>query len=389
MSPPTFLHFQLAITTFSSSSSATVASGNVDSDVAVVPLERPIQRTRRRSATAPSPLLLPYFIAGAENRLASFVARQETSLFDLGNPLLFTGPVGSGKTSLALHVAQREANQLGYTESSAILHLPASDFSRRFAEAVSADDLPPFREEINRVPVLVIDDLHLMLTKPAAQEELAARIEHRTDHFLSTILTCRRMPTEIRGLRPSLVSRSLPGLTIPLKCPSGESRRMLLFELAMQFDVTLDEMLLAMLDEGLPSDAPARSLAASMKQIDLWCRMHEKPPCVEAVTSALEQVAPETQLTLKKITTAVARRFGLRSRDLLSSSRKAHIVRARSLAMLLARRLTPQSMNRIGDHFGGRDHTTVMHAIRKTEAQLDDDADLRQAANEISEKLSR
>ena len=337
---------------------------------------------------AVSPLILPYFVAGSENRLVSFVARHEESLFDLGNPLLFTGPVGSGKTSLALHVAVREANQVGHTESSAILHLSSSDFSRRFAESISADDLPPFRVEIDNIPVLVIEDLHLMVTKPAAQEELASRIEFRTNRFLPTVLTCRRIPTEVRGLRPSLVSRSLVGLTVPLRCPAGEARRLVIVELAMQFNLSLDEMLLSMLDEALPQDVPTRSIAATMRQIDLWCRMHESPPCVEAVTAALEQVSPETQLTLKKITTTVARRFGLRSRDLLSSSRKAHIVRARSLAMLLARRLTPQSMNRIGDHFGGRDHTTVMHAIRKTESQLDTDADLRLAANEISEKLS-
>ncbi|TWT82405.1 Chromosomal replication initiator protein DnaA [Planctomycetes bacterium CA13] len=354
------------------------------------PLERPLVKSRRRSsASAASPLVLPYFLAGPENRLVAFVARQEASLFEFGNPILFVGPTGCGKTALALHMGVRYANQLGFTENNAVVHLPAIEFARRYGDAVAADVVNSLRDEIEKAPVLIIDDLHLMTSKTSAQNELAQRIEARVEARLPTILTCRRLPTEVRGLRPSLVSRSIPGLTIPVHCPAGETRSLLLRELAVAFNLDLDASMFGMLDEGLDIAMPVRAIAAVMRQIDLWCRMKKLPPSCEAVEAAIQSVSPSKEISLAKITNTVARHFRQRAKELRSSSRKQHLVRARSLAMLLARRLTSLSMNDIGDYFGGRDHTTVLHAIRKTEELLRDNADLRQAADELTEKLSR
>ncbi|WP_345684394.1 helix-turn-helix domain-containing protein [Novipirellula caenicola] len=358
----------------------------VESEVFAFPLERPPLKVRRRES-AVNPILLPYFIAGPENRLAAFVARQETSVFELGNPILLVGPSGSGKTALALHVSVRHANKLGYIDASGVQHLPAIEFARRFAEAVAADDLQHLRQEIDDVPVLIIDDLHLITSKPAAQEELAQRIEARSELQQPTVLTCRRLPTEVRGLRPSLVSRSLPGLTIAISCPVGRTRTMLLTELALQLGLELDAPLIQMLDDGLDPSLPVRALSAAVRQVDLWCRMNQSSPCCEAIASAIQSAAPDEEIPLNKITNTVARYFRLKAKDLRSSSRKQHIVRARSLAMWLARRVTSKSVTHIGEHFGGRDHSTVLHAIRKTESLLHDDAELRLASEELADKL--
>ncbi|TWU40803.1 DnaA/Hda family protein [Novipirellula artificiosorum] len=362
---------------------------DANSEVVAFPLERPLLKARRRSATGTaSPLVLPYFLAGPENRLAAYVARQEASLFELGNPVLFVGPTGSGKTSLALHLAVRYANQLGWTDVNSVVHCPAIDFARRYADAVAADVLASLREEIEQAPVLILDDLQLITTKHAAQDELALRIDARVEARLPTLLTCRRLPTEVRGLRPSLVSRSIPGLTVPIHCPGPSTRPIVLRELAMQHGLDLDASMYGMLEEGLDKTAPVRALAAVMKQIDLWCRMKNRPPCCEAVEAAIQSVSSGQPISIAKITNTVARHFRHRASDLRSSSRKQHWVRARSLAMLLARRLTSLSMNDIGEYFGGRDHTTVLHAIRKTDELLLRDADLRLAADELTEKLS-
>ncbi len=357
-----------------------------DSDLFAFPLERPPLKVRRRESAA-SPLLLPYFIAGPENRLVAFIARQEASVFALGNPLLLVGPSGTGKTALALHLSVRHANKLGYIDASGVQHVPAIEFARRFAEAVAADDLQHLREELDEVPVLIIDDLHLITSKPAAQEELAQRIEARCESQRPTVLTCRRLPTEVRGLRPALVSRSLPGLTIAMSCPAGKTRTMLLTELAMQLGLELDRPLIEMLDNGLDPTLPVRALSAAIRQVDLWCRMNEAQPCCQAIAYAIESAAPDEEIPLNKITNTVARYFRLKASELRSSSRKQHIVRARSLAMLLARRITSKSVTHIGEHFGGRDHSTVLHAIRKTETLLHDDAELRVAADELADKL--
>ena len=363
-----------------------------ETTVCSIPLERPsfqkgTLRGRKREAIVAGSL--PYFIAGQENRLVTFVAQSDVSVFDLGNPILLTGPTGSGKTVLAMHLAAQEATANPIDDQpAAVVYFPAIDFARSYAEAVAADDLPPLRQQLNEASILVIDDLHLISDKKSAQDELAARIEHRTNLGLPTLITCRRLPSEIRGMRPMLISRVLPGLTVPLVNPIGESRQLLLRELAVHLGIDIAPELLHSLDAGLAANLPARSLEAALKQVSLWCRMNDAPPSPKAIDLAIGIVGKTQELSLADIANTVAKHFRLRLSDLRSSSRKQNLVRARSLAMLIARKITAKSMHQIGDYFGGRDHTTVLHAIRKTESLLNDDVDLRRMSDEITEKLT-
>jgi len=351
------------------------------------PLERPIARVRKRAAPIQSGSL-PYFIAGEENRMVHFVASSQTSLFDLGNPILLIGPSGSGKTAIALHLAARESSRSQTGEPTPVLYYPAIDFARLYAEAVGADDLPPLRQEINDAPILIIDDLHLMNDKLAAQDELAARIEERLTHGLPTLLTCKRLPSEIRGMRPLLVSRVLPGLTIPLEMPAAAARYQLLRELAVHLDLTIEAPLFDLLDRKLEPRLPTRALEAALKQVSLWCRMHNAEPNEDAIASAVAVIGEREEVSLAAIGITVARYFRLKVADIRSSSRKQNLVRARSLAMFIARQMTSKSMNQIGEYFGGRDHTTVLHAIRKTEMLLESDTELQRAAEEVRQKFS-
>lgn len=351
------------------------------------PLERPTLRVRKRDASAFGPSL-PYFIAGEENRLVAFVCQSEAAIFSLGNPILLLGPSGVGKTSIALHIAARQAVALSVESTpAAVLCMPAVDYARQYADAVASDDMPPLRSMLDDAPVLVIDDLHLISDKPAAQDELAMRIETRTRLGRATVLTCRRLPSEVRGMRSMLVSRVLPGLTIPIKPPVGAARTLLLRELAMHHGVEIDSQLIESLSAGLDSNLTTRSLDAAVKQVSLSSRMNETTPNEETIRSVIETVGRGDEVSLASITNAIARYFRHKSSELRSGSRKQQIVRARSLAMYLARRLTSKSMHQIGDYFGGRDHTTVLHAIRKTEKLIQDDTDLRRAADEVTEKL--
>lgn len=352
------------------------------------PLERPIARVRKRDLQSRGSAL-PYFIAGDENRLVHFVACSAESVFDLGNPILLVGPSGCGKTAIALHLASNESSRSTDGEPTPVLYSTAIDFARQYAEAVGADDLPPLRQEINDVPILVVDDLHLINDKPAAQDELAARIEDRVSSGRPTLVTCRRLPSEIRGMRPLLVSRVVPGLTVTISTPSGESRAQLLREIAVHLDLEIGRDLLDQLDSGLDSSLPARSLEAALKQVALWSRMNDAPANAEAIRSAVEIVGQREEISLASIAIQTAKYCRLKLSDLRSSSRKQNLVRARSLSMYLGRQLTSKSMHQIGDYFGGRDHTTVLHAIRKIESLLDSDADLRRAAEEVREKLTR
>ena len=345
-------------------------------------------RARWRDAQA-SNSSLPYFIAGEENRLAGFVCQSETGVFELGNPLLLTGAVGTGKTCIALHLAARQAISMGIAANiESVKYLPAVDFAREYAEAASSDDMPPFRESIDNAPILVIDDLHLIADKTPAQEELAARIEARSNAQKPTLLTCRRLPSEVRSMRSRLVSRALHGLTIALSPPQGKARLLILAELAMTHDLSLDDVLLERLAEGLSDKLSVRALDAAMKQLSLWCRMNNAAVDAKAIENVINQSSQGSEVELSKITQTVARQMGIKTADLRSSSRKQTVVRGRSLAMYIARQATSKSLADIGKYFGGRDHTTVLHAIRKTESVLQDDVDLHRVFNEVNEKIA-
>lgn len=364
-----------------------LAEPSVDEAVTSFALERPALRIRRRE-TVPVQSLLPYFIAGDENRLVCFVCRSELPVFQMGNPLLIVGPTGVGKSAIAMHIAGRHVVTSGIgNEVGNVVQLAAIEFARKYAEAVSADDLPPLQKELEDAPILVIDDLSLISDKSAAQDELASRIESRTIQNKPTIITCRRLPSEIRGMRPLLVSRCLPGLTIPIKPPGKQARRLLLRELAVHQSLEIDHDLLDILADGLDQSLTARSLLAAVKEIDLWCRMNESAPTTETIQYVIDTVGRAGEVSLQKITASVAKRFRQKASDLRSGSRKQQIVRARSLAMFLARRLTSKSLHQIGDHFGGRDHSTVLHAIRKTESLLESETELRAAFQDVTETL--
>ncbi|MCA9138544.1 MAG: ATP-binding protein [Planctomycetales bacterium] len=355
------------------------------------PLERPLLRQRSRDARltqSRAAASLPFFVCGDENRLAGFVCQSDTAMA-MAQTVLFIGPTGCGKSALALHVAaQLVASMSLGGDAGAVKYLSAVDFAREYAEAVAADDLPPLRESIDKAPILVIDDVHLIAGKTAAQDELCIRLDQRLAAGRPTILTSKRLPSETRSIRPQLASRCLIGLTIPISYPGSESRVTVLRELAMLRGVELSDDLVGLLSAGLRTDISVLSLDAAIKQIDLFCRMNQTSVDVAAVQSAINLAGQRNDIDLGKITRTVARIWGHRTKDLRSDSRKQSIVRARSMAMTLARQFTASSLDSIGEYFGGRDHSTVLHAIRKTESLLEDDAELSRMMREATEKLA-
>ncbi len=355
------------------------------------PLERPLLRQRSRDAKLAQQRLaasLPFFISGEENRLLAFVCQSDATIM-MTQPVLLIGPVGCGKSTIAMHLAAKLAASLSIGgDPTAVKYFSATDFARHYAEAVAADDLPPLREAIDDTPILVVDDLHQIAGKSPAQDELAMRIDHRIALGKPTILTSKRLPSETRSIRPQLASRCVTGLTIPIHYPGSESRLTILRELAMLRNVDLSDDLVGLLSAGLRMDVSMLSLDAAIKQIDLYCRMNGSAPDVAAVQSAINAAGQRNDIDLGKITRIVARIWGHRTKDLRSGSRKQSVVRARSMAMLLARQYTPASLDKIGEYFGGRDHSTVLHAIRKTESLVEDDADLSRMLHEATEKLA-
>lgn len=363
---------------------------------------REIRGQQNRHANVVMPLL-PVFFAGEENRFAAFVCGTPSgdkevdgfrdALAGMG-PVLLVGPSGCGKSTIANHLAAKLLDVLGdntppseTARPLALMSMPGIDFARLYARAVDSDDITQFRAELQTAPVLVIDDVHLMVDKAAAQDELAARLESRSAASLPTILTCRRLPTQVPGLRPLLVSRMLPGLTVPIRLPGPEAVRMIVTVLAQRRDLLLREEDVEFLCGGLPLEIPARQIESIVRHLELWCRMKASPPNMIAIREAIASLEPATEISTDKVAKIVARRYKLKLSELKSGTRRQEVVRARSLAMFLSRQLTGSSYDKIGKYFGGRDHTTVLHACRKTESLIENDNELRVAANEVSDQL--
>jgi len=367
---------------------------------------RGIRGQQGRGGTVSLPLL-PVFFAGEENRFAAFVCGMPNaesangvttnfrdSLAGMG-PVLLVGPSGCGKSAIANHLAAMLIDHLSANENQTIdnpetvslMSMSSIDFSRLYARSVDSDDITQFRSELQNAPILVIDDVHLIVDKVPAQEELAARLEARSADSLPTILTCRRLPTQVPGLRPLLVSRMLPGLTVPIRLPGHAARRALVSTLSQRRDLLLSDEEIDLLCAGLPDEIPARQIESAVRHLELWCRMKASRVTMVAIREAIASIEPTTEISTDQIAKTIARRYKLKLGELKSGTRRQEVVRARSLAMYLARQLSGTSYDKIGRYFGGRDHTTVLHACRKTESLIESDNELRIAANEVSDQL--
>ncbi|MCH1496377.1 MAG: DnaA/Hda family protein [Rubripirellula sp.] len=364
-----------------------------------IALERPLDWNRRRDAPKIHPIL-PYFITGEENRLTAFVSQSISHVLPEGNPILLTGPSGAGKTVMVIHLAaqitqsdrlksedEKATTELNDGSAIEVLYTTANDFHREYTENVAADVLQTMRDKINQASVWIVEDLEHIREKVSSQQELSLRLESRILDGKPTLLTSNQRPHDVKGFKADFCSRCVGGLSLPLTQPGYDAKKQIISELMIKHDVNAAENLLGELLARLDSEVPVRSLEAIIRSIKLWCTMNQSEPKSEALDYATESTSKTLDISLHKINAAVAKHFKLKRADLRSHSRKQTLVRARSLAMLIARNVTDQTMQQIGKYFGGRDHTTVLHALRSTENRLQEDPQLLDAMERIKSQL--
>lgn len=350
-----------------------------------IPLEQPASLRRQDTGCADAPWAIPNFVVGDENSHLSFLfAKRQIAKLSQLSPIVFFGPPSCGKTSLAITLATMWSRQ---TESRPLLFTTGLSYSNDYLESIDADDIEHFRRRHRRCRLLVVDNIEVLATKPAAQDELVANLDAMLESDRPVILTASRLPSSIRGIRSHLASRLNGGYSLQLSLPDIATRTKIVGQLATSIDSLLpvDELLSIINKLSLPFTVQQLHglVTLASQQRKLYGQLDAAQ--LREHSRALFSKSPPDINTIAK---AVARRFHLKLPELRGATRLSRIVRARGLVILLARRLTNSSLQQIGEYFGGRDHSTILHAYRKLDESLPGDPELSLALLELQHELS-
>ncbi|MCA9132814.1 MAG: AAA family ATPase [Planctomycetales bacterium] len=353
--------------------------------VSKILLERPASVRRHLPMASGQGWLLPDYLVGPENEVLRYLFddRHIENLKQL-SPVVFYGEAGVGKTALAITLAVRWARLSGLRP---LCFATGQTFSADYSAAVEIDDVDSFRHKHRSCELLVIDDLQQIGRATAAQQELAGTLDALAQAERPVVVCSRRLPSSIRGLSPALASRLTSGFSIPLLRPARETITELIPALARQLDPQLPIEELA--HACAHFDAKSLTVSDLHKIVALAAQYRRDSGFVDlpVLTQLAGGLFAGESPTLASISKVVARKMHVRLVEMRGATRQASIVRARGLAIFLTRKLTPTSLQQIGQFFGGRDHSTIIHACRKTEKLLDNDAELANLLLEVQAEL--
>ena len=304
------------------------------------------------------------FVEGKSNQIARAASMHvaESPGTSGYNPLFLYGGTGLGKTHLMLAVG----NQIKKDNPAAnVMYLSSERFVQDMITALRNNVIEKFKAHYRSADALLIDDIQFFAKKERSQEEFFYTFNSLLEGQKQIILTCDRFPKEVANLDERLQSRLGWGLTIAIEPPELETRVAILIKKAQQNLVTLPEDVAFFVAKRIRSNV--RDLEGALQRILAYSRFSNQPLSIDMAQEALKDLLALHQklVTLDSIQKTVAEYFKIRVSELLSKKRTRSIARPRQIAMALAKELTNHSLPEIGEAFGGRDHTTVLHACRK------------------------
>lgn len=328
------------------------------------------------------------FVVGHNSEFAhaacTAVASGSVSIY---NPLFIHGGSGLGKTHLMQAVGQRILTE---NPDAKVLYLTSEKFTNHFIDAVKKGDLEQFRKKYRKADVLLIDDIQFLAGKERSQEEFFHTFNTLLDLQSQIVLTSDRPACEIKKFEPRLISRFESGLTVELQPPSMETRVAILRRKMEDWDVKLSSEVINFLAERIRSNV--RRLEGALVRLATYASLGGASITVERSETILRDILREEgskQVTIDAIQKAVSEHFDVSLSDMSSRRRPANVAFARQVAMYLSRKLTQSSLMEIGDAFGGRDHGTVIHAVKKVEQRVGAESVVRDTVDLLDAMLQR
>jgi len=326
------------------------------------------------------------FVEGKSNQLARAASQQVAENPGAAyNPLFIYGGVGLGKTHL-MHAVGHVI--LKNNPAARVVYLHSERFVADMIKALQHNAINEFKRFYRGLDALLIDDIQFFAGKDRSQEEFFHTFNALLEGQQQIIMTCDRYPKEIEGLEDRLKSRFGWGLTVCIEPPELETRVAILVSKAAQVDVDLPHEVAFFIAKRIRSNV--RELEGALRRVIANSRFTQRPITIEFAREALRDLLSlqDKLVTIENIQKTVADYYKIRVADLLSKRRSRSVARPRQVAMALAKELTNHSLPEIGDAFGGRDHTTVMHACHKIQQLKEEDRRICEDFNNLLRTLT-
>lgn len=326
------------------------------------------------------------FVEGKSNQLARAAARQVAdNPGGAYNPLFLYGGTGLGKT----HLLHAVGNGIMARKSNAkVVYMHSERFVQDMVKALQNNAIEEFKRYYRSVDALLIDDIQFFANKERSQEEFFHTFNALLEGNQQIILTSDRYPKEINGVEDRLKSRFGWGLTVAIEPPELETRVAILMKKADENDIRLPGEVAFFIAKRLRSNV--RELEGALNRVIANANFTGRAITIDFVREALRDLLAlqEKLVTIDNIQKTVAEYYKIKVADLLSKRRSRSVARPRQMAMALAKELTNHSLPEIGDAFGGRDHTTVLHACRKIEQLREESHDIKEDFSNLIRTLS-
>ncbi len=325
------------------------------------------------------------FVVGKSNALAHAAASRVVECNVPFNPLFIYGGVGLGKTHL-MHAIAWELKEK--QPEKVVMYLSAEKFMYQFVRAIRAQDTMTFKEIFRSVDVLMIDDIQFIAGKDSTQEEFFHTFNALVDQNKQIIIAADRAPGELQGIDERLRSRMSWGLVADIHASTYDLRLGILKTRCKHLGAEVPESVLEFL--ALKVTSNIRELEGALNRIVAHADVSKSEITLETTQDVLQDLlrSSDRRITIDEIQRRVAEHYNVRITDMHSSRRARNVARPRQVAMYLSKQLTARSLPEIGRKFGGRDHTTVMHAVRKVEELIGEDPSFAQDVEVLRRTLT-